>query len=50
MAKLHFIYGVMSSSKSLRLLATAHDFDEKNIPILVIKPSADTRDGEGIIK
>ena len=50
MAKLHFIYGSMSSSKSLRLLATAHDFDEKNIPILVIKPSADTRDGADVIK
>lgn len=50
MAKLHFIFGAMSSSKSLRLLATAHDFDEKNIPILVIKPSADTRDGTDIIK
>ena len=50
MAKLHFIHGVMASSKSLRLLATAHDFDEKRIPILVIKPSADTRDGEDIIK
>jgi thymidine kinase len=32
------------------LLATAHDFDEKNIPILVLKPSADTRDGKNIIK
>lgn len=40
----------MSSGKSLRLLATAHDFDEKNIPILVIKPSADTRDGVDIVK
>jgi thymidine kinase len=50
MAKLHFIFSVMSSGKSLRLLATAHDFDEKRIPILVIKPSADTRDGEDIIK
>jgi len=40
----------MNSSKSLRLLATAHDFDEKNIPILVLKPSADTRDGKNIIK
>jgi len=40
----------MGSSKSLRLLATAHDFDEKNIPILVLKPSADTRDGKNIIK
>ena len=50
MAKLHFIYSVMNSGKSLRLLSTAHDFDEKNIPILVIKPSIDTRDGVDIIK
>jgi len=40
----------MGSSKSLRLLATAHDFDEKGIPILVIKPSADTRDGKNLVK
>ena len=40
----------MNSGKSLRLLSTAHDFDEKNIPILVIKPSIDTRDGVDIIK
>lgn len=44
------MYGVMGSSKSLRLLATAHDFDEKRIPILVIKPSADTRDGPNVVK
>ena len=35
----------MGSSKSLRLLVTAHDFDEKEIPIIVLKPSIDTRDG-----
>ena len=40
----------MGSSKSLRLLATAHDFDEKNIPIIVFKPSADTRDGADKVK
>ena len=49
-AKLRFTYGVMGSSKSLRLLAIAHDFDEKGIPILVLKPSADTRDGIGVVK
>lgn len=50
MCKLYYYYGVMGSSKSLRLLATAHDFDEKNIPILVLKPSADTRDGANKVK
>jgi len=49
-AKLRFVFGVMGSSKSLRLLATAHDFDEKEIPILVLKPSADTRDGKDKVK
>lgn len=48
--KLRFISGVMGSSKSLRLLVTAHDFDEKHIPILVIKPSIDTRDGAEVVK
>lgn len=48
--KLYFKYGVMGCSKSLRLLATAHDFDEKNIPVLVLKSSIDTRDGATIIK
>lgn len=50
MAKLRFISGVMGSSKSLRLLVTAHDLDEKDIPILVIKPSIDTRDGTDVVK
>jgi len=50
MSKIYYYHGVMSSSKSLRLLAAAHDFDEKNIPILVFKPSADTRDGKNVIK
>lgn len=49
-AKLRFLHGVMGSSKSLRLLVTAHNFDEKNIPILVLKPSADTRDGKDVVK
>ena len=50
MAKLFYTYGVMGSSKSLRLLAMAHGFDEKNIPIVVFKPSADTRDGVDKVK
>ena len=40
----------MGSSKSLRLLVTAHDFDEKSIPIIVLKPSIDTRDGGNKVK
>lgn len=50
MSKLFYYYGTMASSKSLRLLTTAYDFDEKGIQIMVLKPSLDTRDGEGIIR
>jgi thymidine kinase len=40
----------MNSSKSLRLLSTAYNLEENNVQIMVLKPSLDTRDGEGIIK
>lgn len=50
MSKLFYFYGPMGSSKSLRLLTTAYDFEEKNVQIMVLKPALDTRDGEGIIR
>jgi thymidine kinase len=50
MAKLRFKYGCMNSSKTLNLLTTAYNFEEKNIPFLVLKPSIDTRDGENTVK
>lgn len=31
-------------------MTTAYNFEEKGIPFMVLKPSIDTRDGEGIIK
>lgn len=45
MAKLTFRYGVMGSSKSLNLLAVAHNYDELNRNILCLKPALDTRQG-----
>lgn len=50
MNKLFFYYGSMNSAKSLRLLTTAYNFEENGLDIMCLKPSADTRDGEGIIK
>ena len=47
--KLRFVYGSMSSGKSLNLLSTAYNLEENNIQIMVLKPSLDTRDGDGII-
>lgn len=46
--KLTFKYGTMNSGKSLQLLATAYNFQERNIPFVVLKSSIDTRD-EGVI-
>lgn len=51
MAKhLKYFWGAMGSAKTLRLLVTAHNLSTKNIQIMVLKPSIDTRDGDGIIK
>lgn len=49
MAKLRYVYGPMNSAKSMILLATAHNLEENGIQIMVLKPSLDTRDGEGVI-
>ena len=48
-AHLRYLYGSMSSGKTLKLLATAYNLEENNIQIMVLKPSLDTRDGEGVI-
>lgn len=49
-SKLFFYYGSMSSSKTLRLLATAYDLEEKGLKILTMKPSKDTRETDGQIR
>lgn len=49
MAKLYFYYATMNSGKSLRLLTTAHNFEEKSIPYLIMKPSKDTRGQKNFI-
>jgi thymidine kinase len=40
----------MNSAKSMLLLTTAHNLEENGLEIMVLKPSADTRDGVGIIR
>lgn len=50
MAKLKFVWGSMSSGKTLKLISTAYNLEENGIQIMVLKPSLDTRDGEGIIR
>lgn len=50
MAKLKFVWGSMSSGKTLKLISTAYNLEENGIQIMVLKPSLDTRDGEGVIR
>lgn len=45
MAKLRFSYGTMNAGKSLQLLTTVYNFEQRHIDCLVIKSSVDTRDG-----
>lgn len=39
----------MGSGKSLQLLATAHNFQEKKIPFIILKSEIDDRDGQDVI-
>lgn len=45
MAKLYFRYGVIGSGKSMTLLQIAHNYNEKNMEVLLVKPKLDDRDG-----
>lgn len=46
---IRFVYGTMNSGKSLHLLATAHNFQERGIAFIILKSSIDNRDGEGVV-
>ena len=45
MAKLYFKYGAMGSSKTAQALITKYNYEENDLQVWLIKPSADTRDG-----
>ena len=50
MAKLYFKYGAMGSSKTAQALITKYNYEENDMKVWLIKPSADTRDGVGTIR
>ena len=50
MAKLYFKYGAMGSSKTAQALITKYNYEENDLSVWLIKPSADTRDGVDILK
>ncbi len=50
MAKLYFKYGAMGSSKTAQALITKYNYEENDMSVWLIKPSADTRDGAQILR
>ena len=50
MAKLYFKYGAMGSSKTAQALITKYNYEENDMSVWLIKPSADTRDGEQLLR
>ncbi len=50
MAKLYFKYGAMGSSKTAQALITKYNYEENDLQVWLIKPSADTRDGQHILR
>lgn len=45
MSKLIFYHGTMRSSKSAQLIMTVYNYRQQNKPVIIFKPSIDTRDG-----
>ena len=50
MAKLYFKYGAMGSSKTAQALITKYNYEENDMQVWLIKPSADTRDGADLLR
>lgn len=48
MSKLYFRYGAMNSGKTAALLQVAHNYEEKGMKVIVMKPSIDTKGEEKV--
>ncbi|MDK2813447.1 MAG: thymidine kinase [Clostridiales bacterium] len=49
MAKLYFRYGAMNSGKSTALMQVAHNYEERGMRVLLLKPQIDTKGGDSVI-
>lgn len=49
MSKLYFRYGAMNSGKSTNLLQVAHNYEERGMRVLIIKPMTDTKGGDLLV-
>lgn len=49
MAKLYFRYGAMGCGKTMQLLQTAFNYEERGMKVCVIKPKTDTKNGTKLL-
>lgn len=49
MSKLYFRYGAMGSGKTAALLQVAHNYEQKNMKVILIKPSIDTKGDSKVV-
>jgi len=49
MAKLYYRYGAMNSGKTTALLQVAHNYEERGMHVLIIKPKIDSKGNERIV-
>lgn len=49
MAKLYFRYGAMNCGKSTALMQVVHNYEERGMQALIIKPYTDTKGGDRVV-
>ncbi|GEQ21449.1 MAG: thymidine kinase [Clostridium butyricum] len=49
MSKLYFRYGAMNSGKSTHLMQVAHNYEERGMKVLIVKPRVDTKGGDTLV-
>ena len=49
MSKLYFRYGAMNSGKSTHLMQVAHNYEERGMKVLIVKPKVDTKGGDTLV-
>lgn len=49
MSKLYFRYGAMNCGKTTNLLQVAHNYEERGMKVVIIKPRRDTKGGDTVV-
>lgn len=49
MSKLYFRYGAMNSGKTTLLLQVAHNYEERGMKVVILKPEIDTKGSDQIV-